>query len=273
MTEKVLTLGEQESLFGVLTEPGPRHARADLPTVLFLNSGILHRVGPNRLYVKLARDLAALGFPSLRFDFSGIGDSKSHGGEAEMLVRWAAETRQAMDLLRGVRGSTRFILSGNCSGATIAFLTAADDERVDGAILVNRQGDRMARYFVRLALKNPKIWKRLARGAVDLVGARKAISSRLGKTERTNTVRSLDPLAMLSTIIDRGADLLFVYCEWDPGLDYYRARLRRKVAPYLASGKMQVETIPKTNHDFNLLVGQRELQRIVYEWAARVAQR
>jgi hypothetical protein len=36
-------------------------------------------VGPNRLYVMLARSLAAMGSPCLRFDLEGIGDSVLRG--------------------------------------------------------------------------------------------------------------------------------------------------------------------------------------------------
>ena len=50
-------LGKQHRLVGISTRPSTGLDPA-LPAVVFLNSGIIHRIGPNRLYVRLARALA-----------------------------------------------------------------------------------------------------------------------------------------------------------------------------------------------------------------------
>ncbi len=72
MRERAVVFGDPPDLVGVLTEPdGVCRDRG----VIILNAGIIHRVGPNRLHVRMARALASLGFPVLRFDFSGQGDS------------------------------------------------------------------------------------------------------------------------------------------------------------------------------------------------------
>ena len=42
---------------------------------VFLSAGLLHRVGPHGLHVRLARELAQMGFSSLRVDLAGTGDS------------------------------------------------------------------------------------------------------------------------------------------------------------------------------------------------------
>src|SRR5579884_4043143 len=66
---------EQEfgELAGVLSEPlGP--GAGGLCLVL-LNAGAIRRMGPNRMWVELARRWAARGVPSLRVDMEGLGDS------------------------------------------------------------------------------------------------------------------------------------------------------------------------------------------------------
>ena len=74
MNERALTFGDERHLVGILTEPAPsgrggeeglaEAGGEDLrPGVVFLNSGILHRVGASRIYVKLARRLAAARVP------------------------------------------------------------------------------------------------------------------------------------------------------------------------------------------------------------------
>ncbi len=76
MKEQAVNFGEKQSLVGILTDPQNEKGSNIQVGAILLNSGILHRVGPGRTYVKMARELAALGFTVLRFDFSGIGDSK-----------------------------------------------------------------------------------------------------------------------------------------------------------------------------------------------------
>ena len=52
-------------------EPGA----PDLPTIFFLNAGVIDHVGPAGLWVRLARQWAEAGFRAIRFDLSGNGDS------------------------------------------------------------------------------------------------------------------------------------------------------------------------------------------------------
>ena len=59
MRERALTFGPA-NLVGVLTQPDPAVANPGLPAVVILNSGILHRAGASRLYVRIARRLAEL---------------------------------------------------------------------------------------------------------------------------------------------------------------------------------------------------------------------
>src|SRR5690554_5437998 len=102
MREKALKLGKTASLAGVLTEPRAGSG-GDRPGVLFLNSGILHHAGASRLYVKLARRLSAEGFTSLRFDFSGVGDSEARKDTLPFARAAVVEGREAMDFLQETR--------------------------------------------------------------------------------------------------------------------------------------------------------------------------
>ncbi|MEQ9321172.1 MAG: hypothetical protein RIF41_18560, partial [Polyangiaceae bacterium] len=73
MKEHALRFGEGGGLLGLVTVP--EEQRDGSPGVLILNAGLLHRVGPCRMGVDLARRSARLGAPTLRFDSSGLGDS------------------------------------------------------------------------------------------------------------------------------------------------------------------------------------------------------
>src|SRR5690606_32769192 len=126
---------------GILCEPAERSEARTSDAVIFLNVGANHRVGSNRMYVRMARSLAMRGTTSLRFDVSGIGDSVPTARiEHPLYANEAARHVQAaMDALEGRREVKRFFLVGLCSGAYLAFQTAHVEPRVAGQILINTQ--------------------------------------------------------------------------------------------------------------------------------------
>src|SRR5262245_42364407 len=130
MREQAMQLGDQGYLVGVATRP--LRISANRPTVIFLNAGVIHRVGPHRMHVNLARRLACDGFTSLRLDLSGIGDSRQVLGAPTFRESAVADTRVAMDHLAAEGGDGRFVIFGLCSGADNALATAAVDDRVVG---------------------------------------------------------------------------------------------------------------------------------------------
>jgi hypothetical protein len=137
MIERAVQFGSGARLAGVLTEPSAGRARAGAPPVILINSGILHKVGSCRLYVKLARALAEEGFATLRFDLSGLGDSDVRRDAMSFEESSVAETRDAMDYLQRARGASEFILGGLCSGADVSHMTAVDDTRVVGVASID----------------------------------------------------------------------------------------------------------------------------------------
>ena len=75
LKEVILSFGSEKSLVGVVTEPLESVARANV-SIIVLNSGQVHRIGPHRMSVRMARELARKGIVTLRFDISGVGDSR-----------------------------------------------------------------------------------------------------------------------------------------------------------------------------------------------------
>jgi pimeloyl-ACP methyl ester carboxylesterase len=71
--EHVWRFGGEFELFGILSEPND--PAPGLPTIVLLNCGAANHVGPGRVNVELSRHLASIGFPTLRIDACGLGDS------------------------------------------------------------------------------------------------------------------------------------------------------------------------------------------------------
>jgi len=153
---------------GVLHEAvGDRRA----PGVLLIVGGPQYRVGSHRQFVLLARRLAGAGYPVLRFDYRGIGDS---AGEPQTFETIDADLRAAADVLVARTGVERLVLWGLCDAASAAMMYAHRDPRIAGLALANPwvhspQGEARVRlktyYLGRLA--NADFWRKLGSGQID----------------------------------------------------------------------------------------------------------
>lgn len=123
--------------------------------IILINAGIIHRVGPHRIAVKLARALAEAGIAALRFDLSGRGDSPTASSTAGYDDQAVQDVRAAMDYLGREQGISHFLLFGICSGAVCSYQTAKVDPRVRGIFMVDG-------YWYRTRWSKPmRLWLRL----------------------------------------------------------------------------------------------------------------
>ncbi|NNF48568.1 MAG: hypothetical protein HKN65_01830, partial [Woeseiaceae bacterium] len=134
MIEEPLQFGEGGRLFGILTRP--REENSNAPLFVFLNAGLLHRTGPHRLHVRLARRLAEHGLASLRVDLGGIGDSITPPG-ITYPESVAIDFADILDLLSSETDLEQVYLFGLCSGADNAVRLAADNPCVAGMVLLD----------------------------------------------------------------------------------------------------------------------------------------
>jgi alpha-beta hydrolase superfamily lysophospholipase len=286
LRETPLRYGDRQRLFGIVTEPSEASpTRAPLrPAVLLLNAGADHHVGPHRMNVDLARELASLGYLTCRFDAAGLGDSMVPPGVPENRIYTkdaVADVQRTMDLLGGLHGARRFVLLGLCSGAYLAFHAAAADARVAGQVLVSsyafewKEGDQVAwanrrtslRSYLR-AMLDRRVWLRAARGEIDVRGVAgnvgdllrvkaEALPFAFGWRGPRNAVerafvamsrRGVESLLVQSN--DGGLDVIERYL----GTDAVRMRGRRGFALQMAVD---------ADHTFSSLASQRTLYDLV----------
>jgi pimeloyl-ACP methyl ester carboxylesterase len=217
-------------LFGVLSEPAVAES-TDLGAVL-LNAGAIRRIGPNRMWVELARSWAARGVPSLRLDLEGLGDSDGDDSRfadvAELYVpQLVDQVQTAIDVLEAQGIAQRFVLTGLCSGAYWAFHGALRDERVAAAFMINPRtlfwdaSQETVRYL-RRGMFQPASWGMVVRGEVERsrVGnvLRKAPRSLLRRAAaRVQALGDSDQLDLVLDLLrDRGKQLMFVFSEKEP---------------------------------------------------------
>lgn len=166
---------EGDWLVGVCCQPS-----APLKTgVLIIVGGPQYRAGSHRQFVLLARSLAAAGYPTLRFDCRGMGDSSGAPRGFEAIN---ADIASALATFTQAQpGVERFVLWGLCDGASAALLYVgqAHDPRVVALCLANpwvRSDASLARthvkhyYASRLAQRG--FWVKLLSGGVGAAAVR-----------------------------------------------------------------------------------------------------
>ena len=280
MKEQAIQFGKSAVLSGILADASQDTADPERPAFILLNSGILHRVGSCRLHVRLARALSRHGFTSLRFDFSGVGDSEPRRDALSFEDACRAEVREAMDHLSSARGVKRFILMGLCSGADMAHLTAAIDKRVCGLVFIDAWAYRTKRYwfqhYARRVFK-AHVWKSWAqirvRRMLGEISARRAPaqSNEFDSYDVPKYVREFPPREAvardLSDFVQRDIRILAIFTA---GLvDHYnhRSQYRSSFSEIDFRDLLDVEFMPTADHIITNLAHQAFVVQRIVGWA------
>ena len=284
--ESALRFGPQQ-LFGILTEPATTpwvQGRRSETAVVLLNVGGNYRTGPGRIYVRMARELAAQGYRVLRLDLAGLGDSHSADGFclANLYSRDStAEVRAVLDGLAAC-GCKSFFLLGICSGAFVAFQSALADERVTGQILLNCrllewgnpddagnwQSSMQSYYkstdFYKRALLQPRLYARLLRGEVDVAGIVRRVAAvagaRLQRLFKPLAVRpgaEQDVFSKMHGLGARGTDTLMLMAAQDDGRDYVEYHFGRRGIRMHGNSRFRMVIVKDGDHTFSGIDDQR----------------
>jgi pimeloyl-ACP methyl ester carboxylesterase len=281
MKEYAVRFSKDQSLVGILTEnlsnviPGENNSMG----VLLLNAGLIHHIGPNRIYVKIARRLATFGFVVLRFDLSGIGDSGSRKDKVPFAQSVIDEVRQAMDYLEHLKGLKQFSCVGICSGATAAAQISAADRRAQKAILINPELPKRVQTEL---LSNSSYYKKL----FDLRRWRQFLSLRSNYREifqiiSMMIIRKIRPIyhrnsevsefttktvELLQSLRTRGVQVLIVFPEGDIRERYFREIIGDKYGMVQNDGFLTTEKIGNADHLVTPLACQEELLNVISKW-------
>jgi exosortase A-associated hydrolase 1 len=186
-----------ESLVGVLSlpaSPGPRG-------VVIVVGGPQYRAGSHRQFTLLARQLAANGIATLRFDYRGMGDST---GAARSFETVHEDIRRALDVLfERVSAVKEAVIWGLCDAASAALMYAHRDTRVTGLVLLNpwvRTAHTAARtelkHYYGARLFDASFWAKLIRGEVSLLASARSLAGSMA-TALTPSSQRRNELALL----------------------------------------------------------------------------
>ncbi|MBL0209220.1 MAG: hydrolase 1, exosortase A system-associated [Propionivibrio sp.] len=183
-----------EQLLGIVATP-------DTPIdwgVLIVVGGPQYRVGSHRQFLLLTRRLAAEGYPTMRFDYRGMGDSD---GAMRNFEEVADDIGAAIDTFqRSCPSIRRVVLWGLCDAASSALLyvQATRDSRIAGLVLLNpwvRSEASLAqthiKHYYGQRLLQREFWFKLLSGKLSLMqSVRGLVSSALKARGTSDNVES-----------------------------------------------------------------------------------
>lgn len=291
LIERAVYVDEGRTLFAISTEleqPSggrPLHGRG----VVMLNGGATSHIGPNRMYVELARRWAARGYSVLRLDLAGLGDSATRPGENgnEVYPPGALDdVSAAINFLRREFAVENVTLAGLCAGAYHALRSAISGLHVNTVLLVNpltfywKQGSKLSDLQDAEVVRNPGIyaekllsytsWRKLMGGRVNLwrvlmIFLRRGLMTVGGSARdlsRLLKIRLPQDLGWeLQSLASRGVRIVFLFARGDVGMDLLR--MQGGSAVKSIGDRCRVHIIDDADHIFSQGAARNKLLQLL----------
>ncbi len=265
IVERPVWLGPHR-LFGMVTDPA-EGGRPVPPTVVFLSAGALDHTGPGRMWVELARQLAAEDVRAIRVDVDGIGETFGRPGLARQVPKPPEAIDDVVDLARALDDpeGRDLVLVGLSSGAYHAIeaglrlrfsgigainpgLTSWVPEVEQGTIDPRRLAYRpMPRALQALAVKHLRVATWVWRAILQLWVTRSATDAVVGVSRRGT------PVLLIASQADAE--------QFEPSL-YWRVVRRRE----RRRGRLDYEIVPGGDHSLYTMDGRRDAYPILERW-------
>jgi pimeloyl-ACP methyl ester carboxylesterase len=267
------------------------------PTWLVFTTGrAVRHVGPNRIWVRFARDAAKQGYASLRVDGRSVGDSDGDGNglmpNEEYYQEHIYDDVENMMQQATAQGAKQFFMTGICSGATAAFHVARRRTDVRAIVLLNllqlkndpdddrdRSFEMVGKFALRKdVLLNPESYKKLWRQGLPpkikemmfsramltapLAKARAVAQRLMGKAEESYIVRWYNELPEKGCEVD-------LFLSDSRSISFIDRHFGADVAKL--NPKIRVHRIYQADHTIQPLFAQELFFKLLREAIARVS--
>ena len=176
MNEKPIVLEGAVPLIGMLR---PASGAQETGVLMMVAGGPQYRIGGHRQLVLWARKFSSRGFPVLRFDFSGMGDSY---GEYVQFDNVEDDIKTAIDqFFKETPTLKQIVLWGECNACSASLFYAHKDPRIKGIVMLNpwvrtEQGQAKAvvKHYYLDRLKQRSFWVKVFTLKFDFIGSMKS---------------------------------------------------------------------------------------------------
>jgi dienelactone hydrolase len=286
MIERAVSFGKGGNLAGILTEPRPERSIAGAPAALMWNVGIHHRIGPYRIQVDIARELARRGFASLRFDLSGMGDSEVQQDSRTDQERALEDVRDAMALLERRRSLRSFVPVGFCSSVDSVHALSVAEDRVIGACFIEGYAYRTPGFWLRYPLRVLEAvrWRRrLIRTFPEWIASFVATPDQVlvqGDGQALDGPESIEPVYArlypsraqfgrdVRRMVVRDARLLFIYVGGDTDFNH-GGQFAEMVGDLPEEAQVEVVYYRDADHAFYRSDDRQRAVRCIGDWMTR----
>ena len=258
--------------------------------VLVIVGGPQYRVGSHRQFTELARSLAAAGYPAMRFDHRGIGDSEGETTFEELGPDIDAALNAFLEACPQLK---QVVVWGLCDAASAILMETPGDDRVAGAVLSNpwvRSEETLARsylsdYYLK-QLVSGSFWRRLIGGDVSigraLSGAfgtvakalRPAVGGKSGEAPADGQEPARPPFQkrMLQGLAGFQRPILLILSGDDVTANEFRQFMRqdRSRRRLLAADNITTREMPRADHTFSNAEAKAEVTRHTLDWLGSI---
>ncbi len=276
MEDVVTFANEGSKLFGILHKPvGPARARG----AVLLHGWSSCRMGPHRILVETARELAAHGVAALRFDHRGRGDSEGADDKAD-LDGMISDAVCAGDHLRERTGVEDLAMIGLCSGGNVAIGAATlrpDVKRVvawstlpfqphrSRALDVKRTGHFAVEYAKKVF--RLETWRKVVKGGVNYRMIGRALFGHYARTDQEGRNPKDSARDIMGDLAGYRGRLRFVYGGADPeaaaAKEHYEAFCREHGI------EADYHFVEGANHNYYSLDWKRQVIEKTCDWILR----
>lgn len=280
--ETPLLFGPARNLVGLWCEP-EAGSTSDV-CLLLINAGVVHRIGLHRINVKIARHMARRGLPSLRFDLSGLGDSRVTGSAPDFRTQAVGDIQAAMDHIERTQDIHRFAIFGICSGAFNGYAAALADPRIVAVSMMDGHAfpswkTRWVRHLQRLRVVS-------AREVLAAIGRRLAAPLRALRKpppaeEKVDTggLEDNDPVVAatreqfaqaMQVLADRGVAVHILMSASVIDRYSYAGQFADVFGRHPFAARVVCDHVPEMDHSVSLLAGQAALLARLDRWTDRL---
>ncbi|WJG10471.1 hydrolase 1, exosortase A system-associated [Aliiglaciecola sp. LCG003] len=245
--------------------------------VLLVVGGPQYRVGSHRQFVQLSRALAKQGIPSMRFDYSGMGDSS---GDKKTFDNICDDIAAASDVLCEQLGVNKIVIWGLCDAASAAMIYAVKDPRVAGILLLNpwlrsdaAMGKTMLKYYYIQRLLSKDFWLKLFKGKVNVASS---LGDAKGFVQDSVTSHAQQQDSYQSRMQAGLAAFKGKICLLLSGVDltakeFEQQTLANKNWKVLKSPQSQIHRIERADHTFSSKVFKQQVENITVQFVKQVS--